>query len=214
MNSNKSFTHNNHRVRGMFYPTKTTRYIIRYATLPCLVGGGIWGGFEVYGRWQAMEAQISAYVEPDLSGFNREIGIITETVTSLEKRVETELLTLKELLTSAQDSARTIKTDLKADMYGLQDSMDTIVEDNRELNRNVYSKIEEVKIGMQVVVTDARNNLNSLIQHASDRFDAKRTAIEEGAQRRQDFLTDEMKNLEERFGTKLQRALSNPLSGQ
>jgi hypothetical protein len=67
---------------------------------------------------------------------------------------------------------------------------------------------------MQVVVTDARNNLNSLIQHASDRFDAKRTAIEEGAQRRQDFLTDEMKNLEERFGTKLQRALSNPLSGQ
>ena len=161
-----------------------------------------------------MEAQIAAYVEPDLSGFNREIGVINETITGLEKRVETELLTLKELLTSAQDSARTIKTDLKADMYGLQDSMDTIVEDNRELNRNVYSKIEEVKIGMQVVVTDARNNLNSLIQHASDRFDAKRTAIEEGAQRRQDFLTDEMKNLEERFGTKLQRALSNPLSGQ
>jgi chromosome segregation ATPase len=188
--------------------------LVAILTALSTLGGGIWGGFEVYGRWQAMEAQIAAYVEPDLSGFNREIGVINETITGLEKRVETELLTLKELLTSAQDSARTIKTDLKADMYGLQDSMDTIVEDNRELNRNVYSKIEEVKIGMQVVVTDARNSLNGLIQHASDRFDAKRTAIEEGAQRRQDFLTDEMKNLEERFGTKLQRALSNPLSGQ
>ena len=188
--------------------------LVAILTALSTLAGGIWGGFEVYGRWQAMEAQIAAYVEPDLSGFNREIGVINETITGLEKRVETELLTIKELLTSAQDSARTIKTDLKADMYGLQDSMDTIVEDNRELNRNVYSKIEEVKIGMQVVVTDARNSLNSLIQHASDRFDAKRTAIEEGAQRRQDFLTDEMKNLEERFSTKLQRALSNPLAGQ
>ena len=188
--------------------------LVAILTALSTLGGGIWGGFEVYGRWQAMEAQIAAYVEPDLSGFNREIGVINETITGLEKRVETELLTLKELLTSAQDSARTIKTDLKADMYNIQDSMDTIVEDNRELNRNVYSKIEEVKIGMQVVITDTQNNLNNLIQHASDRFDAKRTAIEEGAQRRQDFLTDEMKNLEERFGTKLQRALSNPLTGQ
>jgi len=188
--------------------------LIAILTALSTLGGGIWGGFEVYGRWQAMEAQISAYVEPDLSGFNREIGIINETVTSLEKRVDTELKTLKELLTSAQDSVRTIKTDLKADMYGLQDSMDVIVDNNRELNRNVYSKIEEVKVGMQVVITDTQNNLNSLVQHASDRFDSKRTALEEGAQRRQDFLTEEMKSLEERFGVKLQRALSNPLTGQ
>ena len=75
-------------------------------------------------------------------------------------------------------------------------------------------KIEEVKVGMQVIITDTQNNLNTLVQHASDRFDSKRTALEEGAQRRQDFLTEEMKNLEGRFGVKLQRALSNPLTGQ
>jgi hypothetical protein len=92
--------------------------------------------------------------------------------------------------------------------------MDVIVDDNRELNRNVYSKIEKIKVDMQVVTTDAQNGLNNLIQHASDRFDSKRTALEEGAQRRQDFLTEEMKSLEERFGVKLQRALSNPLTGQ
>ena len=188
--------------------------LIAILTALSTLAGGIWGGFEVYGRWQAMEVQIAAYVEPDLSGFNREIGVINETITGLEKRVDIELATIKELLTSAQDSVRTIKTDLKSDMYGLQDSMDVIVDDNRELNRNVYSKIEEVKIGMQVVVTDAQTNLNSLVQHASDRFDSKRTALEEGAQRRQDFLTEEMKSLEERFGVKLQRALSNPLTGQ
>lgn len=188
--------------------------LIAILTALSTLGGGIWGGFEVYGRWQAMEVQIAAYVEPDLSGFNREIGIINETIIGLEKRVDIELATIKELLISAQDSVRTIKTDLKSDMYTMQDSMDVIVDDNRELNRNVYAKIEEVKIGMQVVITDTQNNLNSLIQHASDRFDSKRTALEEGAQRRQDFLTEEMKSLEERFGVKLQRALSNPLTGQ
>ena len=188
--------------------------LIAILTALSTLAGGIWGGFEVYGRWQAMEVQIAAYVEPDLSGFNREIGVINETITSLEKQVGTELAAIKELLTSAQDSVRTIKTDLKSDMYAMQDSMDMIVDDNRELNRNVYAKIEEVKIGMQVVITDAQTNLNSLVQHASDRFDSKRTALEVGAQRRQDFLTEEMKNLEERFGVKLQRALSNPLTGQ
>jgi len=187
--------------------------LIAILTALSTLGGGIWGGFEVYARWKAMEEQIALYVEPDLSGFNREIGIINETITSLEKQVDVELEAIKELVTSAQDSARTIKTDLKNDMYKVQDNIDQIVEDNRELNRNVHSKISDLETNMQFVITDTGKNLNSLIQHASDRFDSKRTALEEEAQRRQDFLTDQMKDLEIRFDVKLERALSNPLAG-
>ena len=187
--------------------------LIAILTALSTLGGGIWGGFEVYARWKAMEEQIALYVEPDLSGFNREIGIINETITSLEKQVDVELEAIKELVTSAQDSARTIKTDLKNDMYKVQDNIDQIVEDNRELNRNVHRKISDLETSMQFVITDTGKNLNSLIQHASDRFDAKRTALEEEAQRRQDFLTDHMKDLEIRFDVKLERALSNPLAG-
>ena len=187
--------------------------LIAILTALSTLGGGIWGGFEAYARWKAMEEQIALYVEPDLSGFNREIGIINETITSLEKQVDVELEAIKELVTSAQDSARTIKTDLKNDMYKVQDNIDQIVEDNRELNRNVHRKISDLETSMQFVITDTGKNLNSLIQHASDRFDAKRTALEEEAQRRQDFLTDQMKDLEIRFDVKLERALSNPLAG-
>ena len=187
--------------------------LIAILTALSTLGGGIWGGFEVYARWKAMEEQIALYVEPDLSGFNREIGIINETITSLEKQVYVELEAIKELVTSEQDSARTIKTDLKNDMYKVQDNIDQIVEDNRELNRNVHRKISDLETSMQFVITDTGKNLNSLIQHASDRFDAKRTALEEEAQRRQDFLTDQMKDLEIRFDVKLERALSNPLAG-
>tara|TARA_R100000656_G_scaffold75402_2_gene55854 strand:+ start:178 stop:792 length:615 start_codon:yes stop_codon:yes gene_type:complete len=188
--------------------------IVVIITALSTLAGGIWAGFEGYARWKAMEEQIALYVEPDLSGFNREIGIINETITSLEKQVNVELKTIKELVTSAQDNARTIKTDLKNDMYKVQDNIDQIVEDNRELNRNIHSKMSNLQIKMQFVIKDAEKNLESLIQHASDRFDSKRTALEEGAQRRQDFLTEEMKNLETRFDIKLERALSNPLTGQ
>ena len=70
--------------------------LIAILTALSTLGGGIWGGFEVYARWKEMEEQIALYVEPDLSGFNREIGIINETITSLEKQVDVELEAIKE----------------------------------------------------------------------------------------------------------------------
>ena len=167
------------------------------------LAGAIWAGFEGYARWVAMEEKINEYVAPDLSGFTLKLEVLEERLTSIETLTE-----------STEDNVRVIKTDLKNDMYKLQDNIDQIVEDNRELNRSVHSKISDLETSTQYIIGDAGKNLNSLIQHASDRFDAKRTSIEESAQRRQDFLTDEMKNLEERFDTKLQRALSNPLTGQ
>jgi len=167
------------------------------------LAGAIWAGFEGYARWVAMEEKINEYVAPDLSGFTLKLEVLEERLTSIETLTE-----------STEDNVRVIKTDLKNDMYKLQDNIDQIVEDNRELNRSVHSKISDLETSTQYIIGDAGKNLNSLIQHASDRFDAKRTSIEESAQRRQDFLTDEMKNLEERFDTKLQRALSNPLAGQ
>ena len=184
--------------------------------LPLLgtLGGALWAGFEGYARWVAMEDKIDAYVAPDLCGFNLELNVLEEKLNSIETTVDTELNAVKELVDVAQDDARTIKTDLKNDMYKMQDSMDQIIDDNRELNRSVHNKISDLETSTQYMIGDAGKNLNNLIQHASDRFDAKRTSIEESAQRRQDFLTDEMKNLEDRFDTKLQRALSNPLAGQ
>tara|TARA_R100000656_G_scaffold124697_1_gene103542 strand:- start:142 stop:720 length:579 start_codon:yes stop_codon:yes gene_type:complete len=167
------------------------------------LAGAIWAGFEGYARWVAMEEKINEYVAPDLSGFTLKLEVLEERLTSIETLTE-----------STEDNVRVIKTDLKNDMYKLQDNIDQIVEDNRELNRNVHSKISDLETSTQYIIGDAGKNLNSLIQHASDRFDAKRTSIEESAQRRQDFLTEEMKSLEERFDVKLERALSNPLTGQ
>ena len=56
--------------------------------------------------------------------------------------------------------------------------------------------------------------MRDLIDHASDRFDGKRTAIESDATRRAEALDTKLKELEDRLRTMLQRALDNPLAGQ
>ena len=63
-------------------------------------------------------------------------------------------------------------------------------------------------------IRTSENDIRSLIQHAEDRFDGKRTAIESDAQRRIETIDTKLKELEDRLRTMLERALNNPLAGQ
>lgn len=42
------------------------------------LGGGLWGGFELYSRYLSMEEQISAYVAPDLSGIEATVALFKQ----------------------------------------------------------------------------------------------------------------------------------------
>jgi ABC-type Fe3+/spermidine/putrescine transport system ATPase subunit len=53
-----------------------------------------------------------------------------------------------------------------------------------------------------------------MIDHANDRFDSKRTAIESDAQRRIELIDSKLAALETKLREMLQRALDNPLAGQ
>jgi hypothetical protein len=67
--------------------------------------GGLWGGFEVYQRYLSMEERISAYTAPDLTGIEKKIAVIEETLVSVGESVE-----------QAKDYTRSIKNDLKDDL--------------------------------------------------------------------------------------------------
>ena len=67
--------------------------------------GGLWGGFEVYQRYLSMEERISAYTAPDLTGIEKKIAFIEETLVSVGESVE-----------QAKDYTRSIKNDLKDDL--------------------------------------------------------------------------------------------------
>jgi len=167
------------------------------------LAGAIWAGFEGYARWVAMEEKINEYVAPDLSGFTLKLDVLEERIISLEDNVSTELRTVKELVGSAQDDARTIRIDLRKDINEVQDQV--AASDRRSRNMD-----QEVRTSLRQTETDLR----TMIDHASDRFDSKRTAIESDAQRRIELIDNKLSELETKLREMLQRALDNPLAGQ
>jgi len=167
------------------------------------LGGAIWAGFEGYARWVAMEDKINGYVAPDLSGFTLKLDVLEERIISLEDNINVELRTVKELVGSAQDDARTIRIDLRKDINEVQDQVAAV--DRRSRNMD-----QEVRTSLRQTETDLR----TMIDHASNRFDSKRTAIESDAQRRIELIDSKLSELESKLREMLQRALDNPLAGQ
>ena len=134
--------------------------------------GALWGGFEVYQRYLDMEAKIAAFESPDLSGIEKDLAVIEETLVSVSESVE-----------QAKDYTRSIKNDLKDDL-ARQEALMERLEDK---------------------VNNSQDEIDETIDIAGERFDARRDALYSDTDRK-------IKELEERLGNKLQRALDNPLA--
>jgi len=185
------------------------------------LGGAIWAGFEGYARWVAMEDQIANYTAPDLSGFQTQlsefdtvVNVTNEKIESLEVKLENEITNMNtllqseistalELVQSAQSDARDIRNELRKDINEVMDNISAV--DKR-------SRLTEQEI--RTSQRTAENDVRTLIQHAEDRFDGKRTAIESDFTRRMENIDLQLKELEDRLREMLQRALNNPLAGQ
>jgi len=173
--------------------------------LPLLgtIAGSIWAGFEGYARWIQMEEKINEYVAPDLTTFTVKLDVLEERLTSLEETNNVEIRTVKELVGSAQSDARTIRVDLRKDINEVQDQIAGVDKRSRDMDTSIRSSLRQTE-----------TDLRTMIDHASDRFDSKRTAIEQDGQRRIETIDTKLTELEERLRTMLERALNNPLAGQ
>jgi len=185
------------------------------------IGGAIWAGFEGYARWVAMEDQIANYTAPDLSGFQKQlsefnttVNVTNEKIESLEIKIENEITNMNTLLQSeistalelvqaAQGDARDIRNELRKDINQVMDAIANVDKRSRTTEQEIR--------GSQ---RTAENDVRTLIQHAEDRFDGKRTAIESDANRRNEAIDVKLKELEDRIIKLLERALNNPLAGQ
>ena len=173
--------------------------------LPLLgtLGGALWAGFEGYARWVAMEKKINEYVAPDLSSFNLRLEVLEERIVSLQENVNIETSTLKELVGAAQDDARTIRTDIRNDVHEAHDQIANVDKRSRAMEQDMRTSLRQTE-----------TDLRTMIDHANDRFDSKRTAIESDAQRRIELIDSKLSDLETKLREMLQRALDNPLAGQ
>ena len=97
--------------------------------------------------------------------------------------IEETLISVSESVELAKDYTRTIKNDLKDDLARQESLMDRL--ENK--------------------VNASQDEIDKTIDVASERFDARRDALYSDTDRK-------IKELEDRLGAKLQRALDNPLA--
>ena len=176
--------------------------------------GGAYGVFEVYKDYMDMKEVVRAYEPPDLTGFESRLNVFEEKLTNLEtllnnkitnmeQIIQSEISTAMALITAAQGDARDIRNELRKDFNEVQDQITAVDKRSRTSEQDTRG-----------TVRTAENEIKTLIQHAEDRFDGKRTAIESDATRRNEANDVKLKELEERLRDMLTRALNNPLAGQ
>ena len=148
--------------------------------------GGLWGGFELFSRYQSMEAKINEYVAPDLSGFDKKLAIVHNDMKLVTEEVaifKEELQIIKESITESVGYARDIKHSVRDDLTRIEKIVDKVEDDVKEVEADV----------------------REMIDIADQRFDNKRDRLSTD-------VDIELKNLEDRLNKKLQRALDNPLA--
>jgi F0F1-type ATP synthase membrane subunit b/b' len=126
--------------------------------------GGLWGGFELFNRYQQMETKINKYVTPDLSGFDKRIAII-----------EGKLVEIQESVITARDYTRDIKIDLKNDL----DYVTSLTEDSnketkkldRELRADINQEVKDIKAQMKTIQSEIEESLEKTEKKINDRVE-------------------------------------------
>ena len=172
--------------------------------LPLLgtIGGGLWGGFELWHRYQAMEAKIEKYVAPDLSGFDKRIAIVEKTFMKELKSLRQEVKTIQDSVVSASDYTRDIKNDLKKDITTIEKTVDDIERRGKEAFKLVRESIDTNDTKVRTMIT-----VNS------DRFDKRREQLRTDMDALETRLNSKLKEVEDKVAKQIKKALENPLAG-
>ena len=171
--------------------------------LPLLgtIAGGLWGGFELWHRYQAMEVKIDKYVAPDLSGFDKRIAIIEKSFAKEMKALKTEVSIIKDSVVISTDYTRDIKNDLKSDIQTLERTVDDIERRGKDAFKLVRDSIE---------VNDTK--VRTMITVNSDRFDNRREQIRNDMVVLEKRINDLLATLKKEINDKIKKALENPLA--
>ena len=165
------------------------------------IGGGLWGFFELVKRYEDMEATISEYVAPDLSGFDKRLEVFDTKLTEKLKvsdtklteklnSVNTDISALKELVTAAQETARDMRTDIKNEVNSQHDQIAGIDKRSREDG-----------LETRTAMRNAENEVRDLISTTSKRWDDKLTKVDA-----------QIESLDKKLDKKITKALENPLA--
>ena len=119
------------------------------------IGGSLWGGFQLFARYQAMEKKIDSYAAPDLSGFDKRLAVLSK-----------QMVVIKESVMESTDYTRDIKNDLKKDILRLEKQVDASERRSKDTFRLVRESVDKNDSKVRKMITDS-----------STRFDTRREAL-------------------------------------
>ena len=166
-----------------------TKWIFVFPLIGTIIGG-LWGGFELYKRYEDMEKQIQSYVAPDLSGFDKRIDVM-----------RSEVNALKELVADAQETARDIRTDIKGEVNKQHDQIAAIDKRSRSESQETRTIIRNAEKNFNELEMGTLSMIRELISDTSKRWDDKLTKVD-----------SQIENLEKKLDKKIGKALENPLA--
>ena len=121
--------------------------------------GGLWGGFELYSRYLAMEEKIQTYVAPDLSGFDKRIELVQTEVDMIQKEMQMVL----EEITLVADVAKEMKNDLRGDVRRIEkiveDTEARVKDDSREFRDDMKDLEERVELKINKSLNNPLNKV-------------------------------------------------------
>lgn len=130
-----------------------------------------------------MYQKIEGVVGLDISAFQQEMKIMSTKVDGVTKELDAKLVSINVKVDEAVEYSRDIKNGLRDDILRIEKQTDHV----EDMVRNTEEKVR------------------TMIDDAEIRFEAKREQLRMSQ-------SADMKSLEDRLNTKLQRALDNPLA--
>ena len=210
--------------------------------LPLLgtIGGGLWGGFELWHRYQAMEIKINKYVAPDLSGFDKKLAILNKRMDGLEKTTNSDVKSISNSFKSVEDkftaeleAINTSFNSLKEKMAGviqLEEQIKQSADDARDYTKDIKRDLKDEMHHMSKQVDDIEKRgkeafrlvresidtndtkVRNMITVNSDRFDKRREQLRTDMDSLETRIKASMKELKTKIDNKIKKALENPLA--
>ena len=189
------------------------KMVVVITALSTLVGG-LYGGFEVYKDYMDMKKKILSYRAPDMSGFDKKLAVMNETMGTVTK----EMASVRNRVLEVQGIVRDTRQDTRSDAASLENAISAVDKRARALDAETRAAMRQAEKTMRGIVASANErfdakinrvtttarqsekNIRDITESASARFDAKVNGIDA-----------KLNVFEKRQDKKLRDALNNPL---
>ena len=132
--------------------------------------GVLYGGFEIFKKFQDMSEKIESYTSPDLSGFDKRLELVTQKSDVLQQ----EISMIIQEVQLVSDVANELKNDLRQDVRRIErivnDVEQMIKEDQRQNSEDLKYTIRNIEERMELLSDKLEKSMNELEEKIEKRI--------------------------------------------